>query len=96
MKKAELIRCLACVADDSEVVVWHQGGGELEIIRLVYQESMAGTDAFTYIVAGAHHESPRPSGRARSGAPPDHEFDENGECKWCPAELSQETPGSQP
>lgn len=57
MTKAELLHSLAFLEDDTEVIVWNQGGGELEIERVVYQASAGLRDAFVYIVARASEET---------------------------------------
>lgn len=31
----------------------------------------------------------------RRGVPSEHEFDEHGKCKWCPAESSSANPGAE-
>jgi len=40
---------------------------------------------------GLPFELDNTAARTTRGVPPEHEFDENGKCKWCPAERPAQT-----
>lgn len=49
--KAELIRQLDGLADETEVIVWAETHGELQPLRIAYQPMTGLRAAFVYLVA---------------------------------------------